>query len=102
VVQSRVSGTEPSDFCARCFKDAPKLHYVDGQEIFLCGGCGYELRAWTNFLRANAVQIRRIPGPVEQHPEVGDESQGEEIEGVEGGERLLPNARPRKTPVKPS
>jgi len=100
VAQSRIAGTEPSDFCARCFKDSPKLHYVDGQELYLCGGCGYDLRAWTNFLKANAIGIRSIIiHPVLEVPEDSRvPSQGEEIEGVEGGERHQGNTRGRGRP----
>lgn len=97
MVQTRVAGTEPSDFCARCFKDGPKLHYIDGQEVYLCGGCGYDLRSWTNFLKANGVGIRRIlVAQVQEHPEVGSEGgQGEGKEGVEGGGNLPANAKGR-------
>ncbi len=101
MVQSRVHGTEPSDFCARCFKDAPKLHYVDGKELYLCGGCGYDLRAWTNFLRANGVGIRLILLPVEEREESRDQGSlslpgsEEGIEGVEGGGNLPANAKGR-------
>ena len=93
MVQTRVAGTDPADFCARCFKDSPKLHYVDGQELYLCGGCGYDLRAWTNFLRANGVGIRRII--VRTEAVVGD-SPEEGKEGVEGGENPPANATGRR------
>jgi len=98
VVQTRVAGTEVSDFCARCFKDSPKQHYVDGQELYLCGGCGYDLRAWTNFLRAHGVGIRRIiVVPVDQDIE---EVKEDGKEGVEGEGNLPANAKGRVIPPK--
>ena len=80
VEQTRIRGTAVEDYCARCFKDTPKLHYVDGMEIYLCGGCGYDLRAWTNFLKANGVGIRRILVATESPAEVRENGK----EGVEG------------------
>lgn len=99
MTQTRVAGTERSDFCNRCFKDSPKLHYVDGQEIYLCGGCGYDLRAWTNFLKANGVQIRRIMVYAwESGKEDSPEENGNGIEGVEGGERPSTDSKTRRKP----
>jgi len=80
VEQTRIQGTNVEDYCARCFKDSPKLHYVDGQELYLCGGCGYDLRAWTNFLKANGVGIRRILVV----PETELEGREDGKDGVEG------------------
>jgi len=83
VEQTRIRGTDVTDYCAKCFKDSPKLHHVDGVELYLCGGCGYDLRTWTNFLRANGVGIRRIIVlPVDDG---GEERESGGIEGVEGG-----------------
>ena len=95
MVQTKVAGTETSDYCAKCFKDNPKLHYIDGVEVYLCGGCGYDLRTWTNFLRANGVGIRRIIVMPVDGDEVETPVRGEGIEGVEGGENLAPNATAR-------
>jgi len=102
VVQTRVAGTEPSDFCARCFKDSPKLHYVDGQQLYLCGGCGYDLRAWTNFLKANGVSIRRVIGKVQGVEEYDGPlaDPEEEIEGVEGGGRRQGNSNDGGDPIR--
>ena len=91
VEQTRIQGTQVEDYCARCFKDSPKLHYVDGRELYLCGGCGYDLRAWTNFLKANGVGIRRIL--VVPEPDLDERKNG--IEGVEGGENPPANATGR-------
>jgi len=82
VAQTRIRGTDPSEYCAKCFKDTPKAHFIDGVQVYLCGGCGYDLRTWTNFLRANSVGIRRIIIlPVDE----SDQGLGEEgKEGVKG------------------
>lgn len=95
MVQTSIVGTKPEDYCNRCFKDGPKLHYIDGVEIYLCGGCGYEVRSWTNFLRAHGVGMRRIlVVPLDASLVEGVEDP-EGKEGVEGGENLPANAKGR-------
>ena len=75
-------------FCWKCFKDNPKEHFPDAVVIWLCGGCGYDLRTWTNFLRANGLGVRAIL-PVETELE----ERGKE--GVEGEGNLPANAKGR-------
>lgn len=74
---------DKSRYCWKCFKDNPKEHFPDAQRIWLCGGCGYELRTWTNFLKANGLGVQRILAPETPWGEVKGDLEG--IEGVEGG-----------------
>lgn len=94
MVQTKVAEAAygPSDYCAKCFKDSPKLHYIDGVEIYLCGGCGYDVRSWTNFWRAYGLGVRRILR-AESVTEPVEVVEKEEIEGVEGGGRTSGNSR---------
>ena len=80
--------TDKTRFCWKCFKDNPKEHFPDGVPIWLCGGCGYDLRTWTNFLRANALGVRAI-----LTVDVVGEGNGKE--GVEGEGNLPANATGR-------
>ena len=73
-------------YCWKCFKDNPKEHFPDAQRIWLCGGCSYELRTWTNFLKANGLGVQRIltaENQTREGVEVG-ERQGADPEGIEG------------------
>jgi len=100
VVQSRIAGTEPSDFCAKCFKDSPKLHYIDTAELYLCGGCGYEIRAWRNFLRANGISLRGVLLPVEEREELKVPEEEEGKDRVEGEGNPPNNSNGRRRPTK--
>lgn len=62
-------------FCWKCFKDNPKEHFPDAVSLWLCGGCGYDLRTWTNFLRANGLGVRSILPGLEEG-KVGVEGEG--------------------------
>ena len=74
--------TDKTRFCWKCFKDNPKEHLPDGTRLWLCGGCGYDLRSWTNFLRANGLGIRTILAVPDSKT---SQESGEGKEGVEGG-----------------
>jgi len=93
--------TDKTRFCWKCFKDNPKEHFPDGTRLWLCGGCGYDLRTWTNFLRANGLGVRTIlvnsDGVQKSDPE-GQES-GDGKEGVEGEGNLPANAKGRAKPL---
>jgi len=86
VEQTQVKSWQLGDFCQKCFKDSPKDHWVDGAQIWLCGGCGYDLRTWTNFLRSNGVGIVKLK-MLERQLDRTVESQGEGEKGVSRGKR---------------
>ena len=61
------------EHCLKCFKDNPKLHWIDEKPLYLCGGCAYDLKTWGNFLKAYRLEI------------VGQREESKE--GVQGGGR---------------
>lgn len=87
--------TDKTRFCWKCFKDNPKEHFPDGSHLWLCGGCGYDLRTWTNFLRANGLGIRTIIAVPVADGEGNRGSEEEGKDGVEGEGNLPANAKGR-------